>query len=665
MVEKLNRRDFLRLSALAAAGVTVAACAKTPTEAPKEPTKAPEKTAAPPTATPVPVKEVAGEAPMLASMVEAGTIPALEERLPEEPTVIVPAEEVGQYGGTWHRLAVGPGDIQFPARLAYDNLVRYNIDGSKVIPNAAKSWEVLEGGKVYTFTLRKGMKWSNGDPFTADDIVFYYKDHMANTEISPTFSSTWSPGGKPMVVDKIDDYTVRFTFAVPDGLFMVKMPSANGLAFTLYPSEYLKQFHASYAKKEELDAMVREAGFEFWYELYNNKGGNMWGACKENIELPTIHAWILKVPAPEQPVVFERNPYFYKTDTEGNQLPYIDTVEHMIVEDKELLNMKAVSGEVDMQLRHMVFTNYPLFQENKEKGDYRVLQWVRGYITDTVIAPNVAHKDPAMRELLDDKRFRWALSLGIKRDEIIESVYLGMAEPNQVSPLPTSPHYWEEQAKNLIDYDPDQANQLLDEMGLTERDADGYRLRKDGQRVSITYEYTPIFGSWGDIGELLSAQWKELGIELNVEEEARSLFYERKAANEHDMGVWTGSAEFNPLIDPRWFLPFSAESVHAVPFAAWWNSGGKEGEEPPADLRKAQEIFDEIKQEPDTEKQKTLFRQILELNKENLWVIGVSTAPPEVVVVKNFFRNVPESAVSDWHLLTPGATAPEQYYIKA
>jgi peptide/nickel transport system substrate-binding protein len=216
----------------------------------------------------------------------------------------------------------------------------------------------------------------------------------------------------------------------------------------------------------------------------------------------------------------------------------------------------------------------------------------------------------------------------------------------------------------MIEYDPDRANELLDEMGLTERDGDGYRLRKDGERVSFTYEYAPIFGSWGDIGELLTAQWKEIGIELNVEEEARALFYERKAANEHDMGVWTGSAEFNPLIDPRWFIPFSDESVGMTPFAAWWNSGGTEGEEPPEDLRKTQELFDQIKEEPDPEKQKALFRQILELDKENMWVIGVATAPPEVVVVKSFFYNVPDEAVSDWHLLTPGATAPEQYFIR-
>lgn len=602
---------------------------------------------------------------MLAELVKQGKLPPVDERLPEEPLVVTPIEEVGQYGGTWHRAAVGPNDIQTPARLMYDNLVRWNIEGSEVIPNVAKSWEISEDGTTFTFYLRPGMKWSDGEPFTADDILFYINDHLGNEEITPTFPNWLILGGERVKAEKVDDYTVRFVFAEPNGLFLTRLASADGLAMTLYPKHYLSQFHAHYVDVEELTAKAKEAGFEFWYQLYSDRGGDMWGAPKNNPDLPVIHAWRVTVTPPANPVVLERNPYYWKVDTAGNQLPYIDAIEHVIVENSEVLNLKAIAGELDMQLRHILFSNFPLFQENKEKGNYRVLQWTRGYITDAVIAPNVAHKDPVMRQILGDKRFRWALSLGINRDEIIESVYLGMAEPNQVSPLPTSPFYWEEQAKNLIEYDPDRANQLLDEMGLTERDAEGYRLRPDGKRLTITYEYAPVFGSWGDIGEFLATHWKKLGIELLVKEEARPLFYERKAANEHDMGVWIGSAEFNPLIDPRWFLPYSVESIHAIPYATWWTSGGKEGEEPPEELKKTQELYDQIARTTDPEEQKRLFRQILELNKEHLWVIGICTAPPEIVIVKNNFRNVPEHAVSDWHLMTPGATMPEQYFFKS
>jgi peptide/nickel transport system substrate-binding protein len=650
---------------MATVGVAAAACAgpaPAPTEEPEAPAEEPEAPAEEPEA---PAAGAYNEAPTLAEMVEAGELPPVDERLPADPLVHTPVEMVGQYGGTWRRAAVGPGDVQLTARLSYENIIRWNMDGSAMVPNVAKDWEVSDDGTAFTFHLREGMKWSDGEPFTADDIMFLIEDHWGNEELSPSGVPSWlKMGDEPVQAEKVDDHTVRLTFAQPNGLFLTLMASANGLNF-FRPAHYLKQFHPHYTDKEEIQAMAEEAGHEFWYQLYNDKGGNP-GRTRDELDLPTIYAWKVKVPPPDSPTVVERNPYYWKVDTEGNQLPYIDMIEHTIVENAEVLNLKAVAGELDMQLRHINFSNFPLFQDSKEQGDYRVLQWTRGYITDSVIAPNVAHKDPVMREILGDKRFRWALSHGIKRDEIIESVYLGMAEPNQVSPLSSSPFYWEEQAKNRLEYDPELANSLLDEMGLTEKDGDGYRLRPDGERLSITYEYAPIFGAWGDIGELLSAQWKELGIELLVTEEARQLFYERKQANEHDMGVWTGNGEFNPLIGPRWFLPENNESIQATVYAQWFNSNGAEGEEPPegSDIRKTREIYEEIKVTVDPDKQQELFRQILELNKENLWVLGIATAPPEVVIVKNYFRNVPDNAVSDWNLLTPGATAPEQYFME-
>ena len=674
---KLTRREFLQISALTTAGIVVSACrppatpapateapAVQATEAPKaaEPTAAPK--AAEPTAVPEPVSQY-NEAPALAEMVKAGTLPPVDERLPLEPVVHTPVEEIGQYGGVWHRAAVGPGDVQLPARLSYENWVRWDMTGSTMVPNMMKAWDISADGTVFTFYLRQGMKWSDGEPFTANDILFLFNDHWGNEELAPNGVPGWlKVQGEPVKAEKLDDYTVRLTFAGPAGLFMTLLASANGL--NLYKcAHYAEQFHVNYADKAKLEAAAKDAGFEFWHQYYNTKTDSG-SRTRDELDLPTIFAWKAKVVPPTSPTVLERNPYYWKVDTAGNQLPYIDTIEHTLIENAEVLNLKAIAGELDMQLRHINFANYPLFQDSKEQGDYRVLQWVRGYITDSVIAPNVTHKDPVMREILGDKRFRWALSHGINREEIIESVYLGMAEPNQVSPLASSPFYWEDQAKNRLEYDVDLANSLLDEMGLTNKDSEGYRLRPDGKRLVINYEFAPIFGAWGDIGELLTAQWKLLGIQVTVTQEERTLFYERKQANEHDMGVWTGNGEFNPLIGPRWFLPENNESIQAIPYADWFNTGGKEGEEPPvdSDIRKVREIYEEIKITVDPDKQKQLWRQILELNKENLWVLGIATAPPELVIVKNNFRNVPEVAVSDWNLLTPGATAPEQYFFK-
>jgi len=650
---------------MAAAAGLIQACAGTPapTSAPAAPTTAPTSAAAAPTATAEPAAQYK-EAPMLAELVKAGKLPPVKDRVGDEPQVVTPVEEIGQYGGTWHRMSISQGDIRTPDRLMYDNLIRWDKNGAEMVPNVAKSWEVSPDGKSFTFRLRKGMKWSDGAPFGADDLMFYFVDHCGNADLTPSFPAGLTSAGEPVKAEKLDDYSVRLSFTgVPHGLFMVVLASGDyGYALTMYPKHYAQQFHPNYVEKTKLDAAVKAAGFEAWYQLYGNKVGS--NPTKTNVELPVIHAWKMTQPPPAIPAIMERNPYYWKVDTAGNQLPYIDKMEHLIVENAQAVNLQAIAGNVDMQLRHMLFSNYPLFQDGKEKGDYRILQWTRGYVTDAAICPGLAHADPVMRQILGQKELRWALSLGIKRDEIIQAIYLGMAEPNQVSPLKTSPFYWEEQAKNLIEYDPARANSLLDGLGYTQKDGDGYRLRPDGKRLSLVFEYTAAFGSWGDIGELLAANWKEIGIELIVKEIARELLYERKLAGTIDITMWTGSAELNPLIDPNMFLP-QGDSFNAMPFANWYNTGGKDGEEPTGDLRQAQKLYDEIKASVDIEKQKALFRQILEMNKENLWVIGICTAPPELVIVKNKFRNVPESAVSDWQLLTPGNTMPEQYFWKS
>jgi peptide/nickel transport system substrate-binding protein len=663
---KFSRRNFLKASAVTAVAALVQACAQpAATPKPAAATAAPTKPAAA-AATVAPTKPAAAaaptefkEAPALAELVKAGKLKAVKERLPEEPLVVKPVEEVGKYGGEWRNICVGVGDNTLSSRMSYENIIRWNITGTEQIPNMAKSWEVSPDGKVYTFKLRKGMKWSDGTPFTAADIEFWFNDWISNTDLSPSFPANLKVGGEPCKFEKVDDYTIRYTFPKTYGLFLTLAASANWMETAYTQAAYLKQFHAKYVDAAKLDTMVKDAKFTHWRELIGAKRN--WAI---NPDLPVIWAWSMKVIQPTVPMVAERNPYYWKVDTSGNQLPYIDKVVFDVAENADLANMKIIAGDAGSQLRQVQFKNYPLFQQNKDKGDYRIIQWARGYITDTVIAPNVMHKDPEMNNILGDKRFRWALSMAMNREEIIQGPFLGMTEANQVSPLKTSAFYSEAQAKSRTKYDLEGANKLLDEMGLNKKDADGYRLKPSGKRLSIVYEHAGLFGTWGDAGQLLSSQWKKAGIELIVKEEARPLFYERKLANEHDMGVWTGSAEFMPLIDPRWFLPLTEESVHATPAGVWYNTGGKQGLEATGDLRKVQQLYDQIKDTADPDQQKKLFKEILDLNQENLWVIGICTAPPELVITKNKFRNVAEKAVSDWHLLTPGATMPEQYFWK-
>ena len=654
--KRISRREFMRVSAFTAAGIVVVACgADGGPPAEDEAAAAPaEEAAAEPAAAP----SKYNEAPMLAEMVANGELPPVDERLPLNPLVITPEEEIGDYGGVWNRLATSAGDNQLGGKVGGEHLVRYNKDGTQINPNVFESWEVSSDGSTFTFHLRPGMRWSDGEHYTGNDLLFYYEDVLLNEELTSSFPNWLMIDGEHVVIEKLDDYTIQFKFAAPYALFINVLGSLRGDAFAQYCAHYLKQFHIKYADKDELDAMIKDAGVEHWYQVFGTKP-----STRRNQDTPSYLPWNLSTPSHNDPLVADRNPYYWKVDPEGNQLPYIDTIHWSLVDGKDQLNLRAIQGEVDMQLRHITFDNMPLFMENQERGNYRVMLWQRGQVTDTVLHLNHTNKDPVLREIVQDKRFRYALSLGINRADIIEAVYLGQAEPNQVSPTKTSTVYWEPQAKNLIEHDPERANAYLDEMGLTERDGEGYRLRPDGERLSIVFEYAAVFGAWGDIAELLTSDWKELGIELISTEMDRSLFGQRLSANEIDLGVWTGSGEFNPFIEPRSFV--ALESNYALrQYAYWWNSGGKEGVEPTGDILRVLELWEEIKVTVDVEEQRALFRQILELNKENLWLIGIATAPPQPVIVKNYFRNVPEDGMFDDQPRSPSNTAMEQYFIR-
>ncbi|MGI6208234.1 MAG: ABC transporter substrate-binding protein [Anaerolineae bacterium] len=662
MRSRLSRRRFLELSGVATSLTLAAACAPSTQEAPpaptQEPVQAPEATTAP-----APQEAPAGkfgEAPGLAEMVKAGSLPPVEERLPAEPMVIPVTEEIGQYGGTWHRCAVGPGDAGIiNSRLSYENLVRWNEDGSDVVPNVARAFEINDDATEFTFYLREGMKWSDGAPFTADDFVFWYEDILLNEELTPTVPR-WmrDPLGELVVLEKVDDYTIRFVSPNPYGLFIQILAGPSGGGLTDYPRHYLEQFHPKYADADELAQAVKDASFENWTQLFGQKRN--W----QNPEQPHIWAWQPTRVPPDIPVLCERNPYYWKVDPEGNQLPYIDAVHFDIVENADLLNLKAVAGEIDMQFRHLLWTNYPLFIENAEAGDYRVMRWTLAEGSNVLLLLNHNHQDPVLRELIENRDFRIALSLGINRSEINELAFQGFGEPRQAALIPQSPYFKPEHATFYADFDPDQANQILDDIGLAAKDGEGFRLRPDGTNLSFVLEYAPVFGPWRDTVQMITDMWTSIGIRAIPKEEDRTLFDQRGTANERDIGIWTMDRCLTPLVEPLWWGPLLSSAYNwASEYAAWYNSGGKEGQEPPDDIRHQMDLYDRIKgARPD--ELPALAQEFFDNFSERLWVIGTVGVLPHVGVVKNNFRNVPEDAVSDWLQLTPGNTNVEQYFIR-
>lgn len=618
----------------------------------------------------------AKEAPGLAEMVAAGTLPPLEERIPTNPLVITPFESLGQYGGTWRSGLRGGQDTAWLTRiLGYDYLVSWDPEWTQVIPNLAESFEANADATEYTFKLREGTKWSDGVPFTADDIVFWYEATIADEEYVATHPvGTWMMGGgEPPVVEKVDDYTVKFTFAGPNGLFLQRLATPSGATVTRTPAHYCSQFHAAYT--DDLDAAIAEAQATDWVNLFELKCGEVPGTPYNslwyNADLPTLYAWDITVPydGNSTQVVAERNPYYWKVDTEGRQLPYIDRLVAEIGDDVQVLVLRAMNGEIDMQDRHIAaLDNKAVFADNMESGDYKFFDTIPSSMNTNAIALNLTHKDPVKREIFQNKDFRIALSHAINRQEIIDVVYVGQGEPFQLAPRPTSPFYNERLAKQYTEYDPDLANEILDGI-YPDKNAEGIRLGPDGNPIAFNVEVDATQLDRINVLELVSGYWAAVGIQANVVSEDRSLLYTRKNGNEHDAAVWGGDGGLDVVLEPRWYFPFSDESWFAEAWVTWYNNPSGVGalaapEEPPAETKRQMELYDQIKASGDPAEQEALMNEILEIAADQFYAIGISLNPPGYGIVKNNFHNVPSPHPNAWLYPQPGPLTPAQFWIE-
>lgn len=591
-----------------------------------------------------------GEAPELAEMVAAGTLPPVEERLPENP-LVVEGWEIGQYGGTWRSAVKGNFDNGWIRRsVGYDPLLRYNYDWSEIVPSVAESIEINDDATVFTLKLRKGHKWSDGTPFTAHDVVFAIEDVMKTPDY---------PGGRmadfiSLDAEAVDDHTLVLTSPTPNGLLPDRLAAVDGGQLTRFQKAFCSQFHPKY--NPDADANAKAAGLTGW-------GAAMHNSCdvdrNGNADRPTLSPWKLTIDYDgiNTPLTFERNPYYYKVDAEGNQLPYIDDLSMTQVEDTNAIVLKAIAGEIDFMNRHIAtVANKPVFFDNQESGDYYIYDTIPADMNIAIIQLNLTYEqDEALRELFNEKDFRIALSHGIDRQEIIDVVYAGQGEPWQASPRPSSPFHNEQLAKQYTEWDPDRANELLDGLGLTERNGDGIRLL-NGEPISIRMDVTTDLGPFLDIMELVDAQWEEIGIDLDARQAERSLVYEMKDSNQHMAHIWKGDGGLgDAVLDPRYYFPFSTESAYALPWAAEFNTPGEGmAQTPPPAVAKQHELYNQFRQEPSAERRTELFKEILQIAADEFWVIGVALPATEYGVARNDMGNIPQNQPYSWVYPNPG-----------
>ena len=611
------------------------------------------------------------EAPSLAEMVAAGDLPPVEDRLPEDPMVIKPLGEIGKYGGTWRRGFTGPADGENMMRINNSSrLLAWDYSGSYVVPSLLAGWDIQDEGRKYILYLRKGAKWSDGMPFTADDFLFWYEDVALNPDIFPSPPPEMVIAGEPGLMEKIDDYTISYTFKEPYPLFLDILAGHNMVAAAPEGSlgtggggyaakHYMSQFLPKYSSEEEVTAKAKELGFESWLDMYL-----FHSYPARNPDLPVMSPWVTERPVIDPIWSMKRNPYYWAVDTEGNQLPYIDEIVINLAEDREVLLLRALAGEIDFQGRHISISRLPVLIENMETGDYRV-DIGRGFCHSAGFHFNHSYDgDAEIQSWIRNVDFRRALSLGIDRDQINEAYFLGLGVGGSVMCSPDLPSTaGEEYVTKWATHEPDQANEMLDAIGLTEKDDEGFRLRTDGSGERLRIEIGMVAGGNEPIAEMVKDHWKDIGIWADLKAQERSLFETEARANKHQIGIWGNGGASQLWLYPRHVLPVNTNEAYMGPeIARWFVSGGEDGMAPPyPEMERALELFRKGATVGAEERNK-IGQEIWMLVVDQVWSMGTVGQSAGVAVTKNNMGNVPRRGCPAQHCRTPASGHPPTWY---
>lgn len=622
-----------------------------------------------------------GEAPALTELVKAGKLPPVEQRLPQEPMVIKPLRSVGKYGGTWRRGFLGPGDSENGNRVrASDKLLFWDVNGTRVVPNVAKGWETSADGRRTTLFLRKGMKWSDGAPFTADDFMFWYEDMYLNKDLIKSAAPELQTNGKPGRISKIDETTVLFEFDDPHFLFASQLAGDTQVGggqsrlqseereLGLYaPAHYLKQFLPKYSSVDSLNSKAKAAGFDNWAQVFKIKSD--W---RLNPEVPTISAWRMVQPINSQTWVLERNPYFWTVDTEGNQLPYLDKVQLTLAENPEVINLRAIAGEYDYMERFIDLAKLPVFLENAARSKYKVHLDPGFNGSDTELKFNFAYRlDPEIQKWFANLEFRRALALGIDREQINEAFFLGLGVTGTPIPadiIPESPgKEWRQRWATL---DVAKANAMLDAVGLKKKDAEGFRLRTDnGERLRLQIDVAQTLSpTWPQQAEMIIEQWRAIGIWAEMRLFERSLFYARVRNDQNQIVLWSNNGSESLYLYTIPVLPIDPQSSFGgAAYAQWYASNGAAGIKPTdPELLKGFELLRSAASLPE-ERRVEIAQELWKLLVDQVWSIGVVGQSPAYMgtrVVNERLENVPARTCVSQHCRTPWSGHPEQWYYR-
>jgi len=591
------------------------------------------------------------ETTYFAADVAAGHLPPVAERLPADPLVInVKGEgkQTGRQGGALRMLIGQSGDARALLPFAYSRLVVYD-EQYRLVPDILESFEVTDG-RVFTFHLRKGHRWSDGSAFTAEDFRYYWEDVANNPKLTPDgLPPALLVNGKPPSFEVIDETTVRYSWEQPNQAFLPALAAAVPLMI-YRPAHYLKRFNPKYAGAKAVDRLLAEAKLDSWTDLHRLRDDPL---NFSNPEMPTLGPWVNLSRPGSEVYVAVRNPFYHRVDEKGHQLPYIDRLV-LIPENKADIPAAVAAGKSDLQATGLELGDLPLLQAAAKKGTIKLSLWPSGRGSELALYPNLNAADPVWRTLMRDLRFRRALSLAIDRRAINQALYGGAGKPRANTLLRDSPLFDPDAQNAWAEYDIARAQELMDAVGLKLDKNYGLRRLPDGRILSLL---VATRGSPAELQVLRMIQetWRKIGVELMIGAPLPSAFQDRILAGKTVMSIAEGLADglATPAMDPAEFTPSDEDQLQWPQWGLYQESGGSKGQ--PIDLPAAAQLASLWKSWRDAGKEadKTkAWRQIVKLAADQLFTIGIVGEVPQPVASNPRLRNLPDRDFYNWE---PGA----------
>ena len=596
------------------------------------------------------------DSPSLVKLVKAGKLPPVAKRLPETPRTVKVAGDgrvAGRHGGTLRMLMGRSKDTRIMTVYGYARLVVFNEDYD-LVPDITEKVEVV-GDREFTFTLRRGHRWSTGKPFTARDFEFFWKD-VANNKCIYSFGlpNNLLVNGEPPTVEIVDERTIKYSWTKPNPYFLPALAGPSPL-YIYMPFHYLKKFHPKYSKKvmkKWKKAQKKGQTCGKWARKFRKRARQY---RFQNIKLPVLQPWINTTKSPAERFVFRRNPYFHRVDQNGRQLPYVDRVLFLIA-DSKIIPAKTGAGESDLQGRYLRFSDFTFLKRSElRRKRFTVRQWKAATGAHIALYPNLNHKDPVWRKLFQDARFRRALSLAINRREINEIMYYGLAEEGANTVVRSSPLFRESYLKRWHTFDIARANKLLDDIGLTKRDAQGYRLLPDGRRLEIIVEAASEGTEYSDVMGLIQSTWARIGVRLFQKSTRREMFRRRVYAGLTHISLWSGLdyANLRAAMPPDEMAPTAEIQLQWPKWGLWYESRGRRGARPT--LPKVVRLLELLKAwraTTDRAERTKIWHEILSIHADQVYTIGIIGGVLQPIVVNKKVRNVPAKGIWAWD---PGA----------